>query len=198
MTRSREPVSGARAVTVSLVVASLSVAGHALGGGHLPSPAALVVALAVTFPAAVPLTRRTLRPAPTILLLGLGQALWHLLLTVLTPGASHAASVPSLDHTGGHGHQAGVSLGSPDGGIDLSMTPRMWLGHLLGALLVGAVIGHLDAAADRLCENATRALRLLVVPPVRAPETVRRCIAFAPPFVAAVPASSLGARAPPR
>ncbi len=198
MTRSREPASGARAFTVCSVVALLSVAGHALGGGHLPSAAALVVAFAVTFPAAVPLTRRTLRPGPTILLLGVGQLLWHVLLTVLTPGASHTAPAAPLDHVGGHSHQVGMALATSERGFDLSMTPRMWLGHLLGALLVGAVIGHLDAAADRLCESATRALRLLVVPVVRVPDTVRRNVAFVPAFVGAVPYSSLGARAPPR
>lgn len=198
MTRGREPASGTRALTVCASVASLSVAGHALGGGHLPSFAALVVAFAITFPATVPLTRRTLRPVPTIGLLGVGQAAWHVVLTLLTPGAAHSAPADPLGHVGGHDHSAALPLGSSGQTLDLSMTPRMWLGHLLGALFLGAVIGHLDAAADRLCDSATRALRLLAVPRLRVPDTVRSTVAFVPAFVGAVPCSSLGARAPPR
>jgi hypothetical protein len=196
MTRSRERASGARALTLCAAVASLSVAGHALGGGHLPSVAALVVALAMTFPATVPLTRGTLRPWPTIGLLGLGQAAWHVVLTLLTPGAAHATSGAPLDQV--PDHHAALSLTAPGAAFDLSMAPRMWLGHLVGALLLGAVIGHLDAAADRLSDHATRALRLLRVPPLRVPDAVPGPVAFFAPFVAAVPSSSLGARAPPR
>ncbi len=160
----------ARAALLASVVLTLALVGHRLGGGALPTLAAVGgLWVALVGPCAV-LARGRLRWPTLVSVLGTGQAGLHLAFGALTAAPSPIASgMPS-----GHDHMA--LHGIPTLGADASMT----LAHLGATVVTAALLAWGERALWALWER----LRARPLPTgVASPSAPRRPVGIGPLLV---------------
>jgi hypothetical protein len=210
MSRGARAGRGAAIAAFATFVASLA---HTIGGGDLPGPLAVLLALAFSTPLAVLLTGPRFRVLRTALAAAVAQAALHLLYAAggaWSPVSSAAATSVggTVTGQGGHaGHAASVvelSSGAP--AVDHGHGLFMPLAHVVAAALTVVFIAVADRAIESVAVTfgtAVRGIRMLVamlgelpvaVPPGLRAATVDRVIA---PNPEALLLSSLRHRGPP-
>jgi hypothetical protein len=129
----RGPLRLFRAVLITGMAVSLAIAGHMLGGGELPGPAATAVLAALLVPPVAWLAGRQLSLLALLGVLGVGQLILHTAFASLSPGACTPSWAGQRPHHGvapGAGctaaDSAALSLHAGDGAA-----PDMTAGHLL-------------------------------------------------------------------
>lgn len=158
MSRPLDPaVVWLRAVGAGSIALAMGVVGHVMADGLLPGPAVLVVLVAVTVVATVPVMSRPLSPLRALAYMVAGQTFVHLTLTL---SAGHRGDVPANGHV--HGGLAaalpvegGRRVGSLQdayqaaAGGSGALSPKLPVAHLVADLSAHApmMLGHLLAAA---------------------------------------------------
>jgi len=165
--RSTGAAHAARALSSAAVVVLLSLAFHLLAGGAAPEAATLTRLTAVCAAAALPLTRRPLRPASLLVLLAVAQVVLHL---TFQTGAHHAA----------HGH-----------GPPLPMVAT----HVLATVLTALVLRRGQALLRAGLARVVRSRRLTPRPLPVLPRTAVAVSRPVPPVAPATGAAT--GRAPP-
>jgi hypothetical protein len=173
----RGPLRLFRAVLITGMAVSLAIAGHMLGGGELPGPAATAVLAALLVPPVAWLAGRQLSLLALLGVLGVGQLILHTAFASLSPGACTPSWAGQRPHHGvapGAGctaaDSAALSLHAGDGAA-----PDMTAGHLL-ALASTAWLLHKG-------EEALWQLLAWLRPLVQLPRPARTVPAFPEPGV---------------
>lgn len=154
------PGSRARGVATGLLTGTLAVAAHGVAGGALPAGAAtaLLVVLAATVGAFAALSTSAAKPVVLVGLLGAGQLVGHLLLSVA--GHHHAASTVPSASTMLVAHVLAVVLGASL----IVAGERLWcaLSRAVRAvgLVVWPVVGTRVVAVRRVDQPLRSALLL--------------------------------------
>lgn len=155
-----------RALVLLATVTGLVVAGHVVGGGAVDLPATLWLA-ALAWPAALFLSRR--RVTVPVLALGLagGQAIGHLLLSLLSGGGHGSLAANCLAHVGHLGHGLGATgcatdpalaaasnMSGMSGVLGLLPSGGMLLAHVVATALTTVLLARGEAmlwrAVDRI------------------------------------------------
>jgi len=201
MSRGARAARGAAVAAFATLVASLA---HTIGGGDLPGPVAVLLALAFSTPLAVLLTGARMRLLRTSAAALVAQAALHLLYAA---GGGPTIAPADGGPTGHPGHAASVvELSSAAPLVDHGHAASMPLAHVVAAALTVVFLAVADRALATIAAafgTAVRGIRLLVAvlgglpvalrPGVRSP-TVERVIA---PNAEALLLSSLRHRGPP-
>ena len=132
-----------RALTLPCVLFASGLAGHAAGGGLVPTGSVLVALFVLTVVAVAPFARAPLRPATALALLIGGQGLLHAGLELLSSAAGPAPTVMC-------GASMGAMAAAPSTSCHVMMhggaaSPRLAIPVLSGGHLV-MVLGHIAAA----------------------------------------------------
>jgi hypothetical protein len=160
MSRGARAARGAAVAVFATFVASLA---HTIGGGALPGPVAVLVALAFSTPLAVLLTGARMRLLRTSVAALLAQAALHLLYAM---GGSWTA-VPVSDGMTGHAAHAASAVHLSAGGpaLDHGHAAIMPLAHVVAAALTVAFLAAADraiAAISVAYGTVVRGIRLLI------------------------------------
>lgn len=165
MSRGARTARGAAIAAFAIFVASLA---HTIGGGDLPGPAAVLLALAFSTPLAVLLTGERFRLVRTAAAALIAQAALHLLYAA---GGAWSA-VPALGGTGtshsGHAASAvdlaAVGLASGAAVVEHGHAAIMPVAHVVAAALTVAFLAIADRAIATMAVafgTAVRGIRLL-------------------------------------
>jgi hypothetical protein len=179
-----------RAAVATLVVLGLSALAHELGGGGPPGPAALGVLAVLLGPPIWLAVGRALGPSLLVALLGGAQALVHLALRAMAPASGSGRRVHVHDSL-----PAGLQPAPPMPGMGgpPHLDTRMLLAHVVGTLVLAALLLLADEALGRLLEGlAPRG----PVPP-RWPGLARVLVLRTPTGLVGRAPRPFGGRAPP-
>jgi hypothetical protein len=160
MSRGARTARGAAVAAFATLVASLA---HTIGGGELPGPVAVLLALAFSTPLAVLLTGARMRLLRTSAAALIAQAALHLLYAA--GGAWTAAPVNGgLQGHAGHAASA-VELSAAAPVVDHGHAAFMPLAHVVAAALTVVFLAVADRATTTIAAafgTAVRGIRLLV------------------------------------
>jgi hypothetical protein len=156
-----------RALTLPSVLFTGGLAGHAAGGGLIPSASVLVPLFVLTVVTVAPFARAPVKPAAALALLIGGQGLLHAALQLLS---GTAVSAPTVMCGAGTGAMAASSSttschlmthsGAASHGLAMPLISGghlvMLLGHLAAAVVVGVWLAAGERALWMLLEIAAR------------------------------------------
>jgi hypothetical protein len=144
--RPRVPFHFVRTSAVATVILALASGAHLAGGGELPAPAILLAVLALTALGSTTATRLRLRFPAMAALLGGGQLALHEVFTAFGAPGAEAAGAPTL-HAG---HLAGAdvlpaALGHAHA-AEAASGPLMLAGHALATLVCALLLAKGEEA----------------------------------------------------
>ena len=160
MSRGARAARGAAVAVFATFVASLA---HTVGGGALPGPVAVLVALAFSTPLAVVLTGARMRLLRTSAAALIAQAALHLLYAM---GGSRTAGPADPGLAGHAGHAASaIDLAAAAPMVDHGHAAFMPLAHVVAAALTVAFLATADRAMAAIAVafgTAVRSIRLVI------------------------------------
>ncbi|SDR85159.1 hypothetical protein SAMN04488543_0615 [Friedmanniella luteola] len=184
------PVRALRAGVLGTTSLGLALGGHLAAGGARPALTLLLVCAGLLGLTAVTATARRVRLPLLVPLLGVQQALLHL---VFDAGSGAAACGAVDQHAG---HAAGAALSCAPGTVAMTMPGwPMTLAHVLATLATAWLLLRGEDALWALADRAVRAAA--AAPTRRRPRAVVRRVAPLPALVAVSALSPAAPRGPP-
>jgi hypothetical protein len=143
---------------------AVAASSHVLAGGDLPSPAAILLSLALSLPFCVLIAGPALTLWRTALAVFVTQAVFHLMFS----GISSAGGTSMSEHAGhdAHGGSA-VLLVAGEASVVGGHSASMWFAHAIAGLVTVVAVRHAESALVSLRETAILllgALTLVVAP----------------------------------
>lgn len=173
-----------RSLTLGGLVLLLACAAHTNGGGALPPTWGLVLMWGLSALGAGTATGRRLGPGAVVAVLGIGQAVAHLALTVV-------AAPVGIGHAPGHAHGTATLVDSIAAAAAGSHAPHSMAAHFGGAMLWSHVVATAGTALLVLYgEQALWALWSVLRPRLTALASSQ------PPLLALAPLSLVASPAP--
>lgn len=160
MSRGARTARGAAVAAFATLVASLA---HTVGGGGLPGPVAVLLALAFSTPLAVLLTGERMRLLRTSAAALIAQAALHLLYAAGGTWTAAPADGGLYGHAGHAASAVGLSAAAPV--VDHGHAAFMPLAHVVAAALTVVFLAVADRATTTIAVafgTAVRGIRLLV------------------------------------
>ncbi|MCU1407689.1 MAG: hypothetical protein JWQ43_3992 [Glaciihabitans sp.] len=161
-TRWARVLRGTLAAFFATFVAAFS---HVLGGGALPSAAALSFTLAMSTLVCIALAGRVMSLWRTTLAVGVSQVLFHgLFSTMSSAGTVNDSATASLFESAAHaGHSSGsVTIGViADGAPMVTHSSAMWLAHVVAGLVTILAVRYAENALVTVRETASLFLATL-------------------------------------